>query len=130
VERRILVALAVVLSLPGVVSARAWSAPSTCLRPVADESSEEGDLSVAVVETPRTVRLRIHLPGTIDTGSIEVMLAGRDVTVRAQDLDGRPIRSQTLRLRRPAVEDGARADYAADGWLTITLRRARAEGRR
>jgi len=43
--------------------------------------------------------------------------------VLARDAEGRAIRSQPLRLPDPVVEEGARADYVADGTLVMTLRK-------
>ena len=80
-------------------------------------------LAVSVSETPDTILLRIQASGDVEPGSVEVRLAGRKTVVLARDAEGRPIRSQPLRLREPVVEEGSSADYDADGALVMTLRK-------
>ncbi|TMB17165.1 MAG: hypothetical protein E6J71_14945 [Deltaproteobacteria bacterium] len=80
-------------------------------------------LAASVSETPDAVRLRIQASGDVEPGSIEVRFAGRKAIVLARDAEGRAIRSQPLRLPDPVVEEGARADYVADGTLVMTLRK-------
>jgi len=79
-------------------------------------------LAASVSETPDAVRLR-QASGDVEPGSIEVRFAGRKAIVLARDAEGRAIRSQPLRLPDPVVEEGARADYVADGTLVMTLRK-------
>jgi HSP20 family molecular chaperone IbpA len=82
------------------------------------------ELSVAVVETSEEVRLRLRVPMGIDPGSLDVILNGRRVRVLAREAGtNRRIRSRELRLKAPAVEEGADAEYGADGWVTVRLRR-------
>ena len=80
-------------------------------------------LAVSVSETPDAVRLRIQASGEIEPGSVEVRFAGRKAVVLARDAVGRAIRSQSLRLPAPVVEEGSDADYDADGTLVVTLRK-------
>ena len=87
------------------------------------------ELPVQVTETPTGVRLRVFLPEDVQSGSVEVQLAERDVVVIAQGSGGRQLRSRSLWLSEAAVEDGAQAEYEPDGSLTITLRKARPRGR-
>ena len=82
-------------------------------------------LPVLVIETPGAVRLRVQLPEDVEPGSVEVQLAGSEVAVVARSASGEQLRSESHRLTEPAVEDGAEADWEADGSLTITLPRAR-----
>jgi HSP20 family molecular chaperone IbpA len=82
------------------------------------------DLPVFVVETPAEVRLRLRLPSGIDPGSLDVVLNGRRVRVLAREAGtNRRVRSRELRLKAPAIEQGADAEYGADGWITVRLRR-------
>ena len=92
------------------------------------EPIARSELAVRVSETPETVQLRILLPEDVPPGSVEVQLAGRDVVVTARGSGGRHLRSRSLWLSEPVVEDGAQADYEPDGSLTITLRRAHPGG--
>ena len=80
-------------------------------------------LAASVSETPDAVQLRIQASGDVEPGSVEVRFAGRKAVVLARDAEGRAIRSQPLRLPAPVVEEGASADYAADGALVMTLRK-------
>src|SRR6059036_1229902 len=80
-------------------------------------------LAVSVSETPDAILLRIQASGHVEPGSVEVQFAGRETVVLARDADGRPIRSQPLRLPEPVVEEGASADYDGDGALVMTLRK-------
>jgi len=96
---------------------------------VADSGSHEpSTLPVLVSETPATVRLRVLLPHNVPPGSVEVRLNGRKVIVLASTVGGRRLRSRSLRLSEEATEEGAAADYEADGSLTITLQKARHDG--
>jgi HSP20 family molecular chaperone IbpA len=84
--------------------------------------SRSDDLPVYVKETPSQAELQIQLPATVDPGSVEVQLVGREVTVVARDSKtGREVRSRTLRLEGPAVESGALAEYEGEGWLAVKL---------
>jgi len=81
------------------------------------------ELPVAVTETPDRVRLRVSAPDAeqIEPGTVEIQLAGREVTVVARSRSGRPLRSRPLRLAGPASEDGVTADYEDDRTLVVTL---------
>ena len=80
-------------------------------------------LAVSVSETPDAVLLHIRVPGDVEPGSVEVRFAERNTVVVARDAMGRPIRSQSLRLPEPVVEEGASADYDGDGVLVMMLRK-------
>jgi len=80
-------------------------------------------LAVSISETPDAVRLRIQASGDVEPGSVEVRFAGRKAVVLARDTEGRAIRSRSLRLPAPVVEEGSSADYDADGALVMTLRK-------
>jgi hypothetical protein len=80
-------------------------------------------LTASVSETSDAVQLRIQASGDVEPGSVEVRFAGRKAVVLARDAEGRPIRSQPLRLPEPVIEEGASADYDADGTLVMTLRK-------
>ena len=103
------VLLFVLLILPGTSA----SDPGSASAPAA--------LTASVTDTPDAVRLRIQASGDVEPGSVEVRCAGRKAVVLARDAEGRAIRSQSLRLPAPVVEEGASADYDADGALVITL---------
>ena len=81
------------------------------------------ELPVAVTETPDRVRLRVSVPDAeqIEPGSVEIQLAGRDVTIVARSRSGRRLRSRPLRLAGPASEDGVTANYENDRTLVVTL---------
>ena len=82
------------------------------------------ELPVLVVETPEEVRLRMRVPLGIDPESLDVVLNGRRVRVLAREAGtNRPVRSREMRLKAPAIEEGADAEYGADGWITVRLRR-------
>jgi HSP20 family molecular chaperone IbpA len=96
---------------------------------VADSGSREpSGLPVRVSETPATVRLHVLLPDNVPPGSVEVRLNGHKVIVLASTVGGRRLRSRSLRLSEEATEEGAEADYEADGSLTITLQKVRHDG--
>ena len=79
-------------------------------------------LPVYVKETPSQAELQIQLPATVDPASVEVLLVGREVTIVARDTKtGREVRSRTLRLDGPAIENGALAEYEGEGWLAVRL---------
>ena len=80
-------------------------------------------LAVSVSETPDAILLRIQASRDVEPGSVEVRFAGRKTVVLARDADGRPIRSQLLRLPVLVVEEGSSAGYDADGALVVTLRK-------
>ena len=80
------------------------------------------ELRVVVSEQPGLVRLRVLLPDDVPPGSVEVQVAERTVVVLGRGTDGTRRRSRRLQLFQPVVEEGARAEYEPDGWLTITLR--------
>jgi len=85
-------------------------------------------LTGSVTETPDAVRLRIQASGDVEPGSVEVRFAGHKAVVLARDALGRAIRSQPLRLPEVVVEQGASADYDADGALVMTLRKQTTAG--
>jgi hypothetical protein len=94
-----------------------------------DSSPASAALAVSLSETPDAILLRIQASGDVEPGSVEVRFAGRKTVVLARDAEGRPIRSQSLRLPAPVVEEGSSADYDADGALVMTLRKqATAQG--
>ena len=86
-----------------------------------DLSPASPALAVSVSETPAAILLRIQASRDVEPGSVEVRFAGRKTVVLARDADGRPIRSQPLRLPQPVVEEGSSADYDADGALVMRL---------
>ena len=105
------------LTLPGASASDPGPAPASAA------------LTASVGDTLDAVRLRIQASGDVEPGSVEVRFAGHKVVVLARDAKGRAIRSQPLRLPAPVVEEGASADYEADGALVITLRKqATAQG--
>jgi hypothetical protein len=82
-------------------------------------------LPVVVEEGQENVRLRIRLGEAVDPGSVEVDLDGPRVNVAAREPEsGRRMCSGDLWLRVAVVEETPLADFH-DGWLTITLLRAR-----
>ena len=78
-------------------------------------------LTVSVSDTPDAVRLRVQASGDVEPGTVEVRVAGRKAVVLARDAEGRAIRSQSVHLPAPVVEQGASADYDAGGALLIAL---------
>lgn len=80
-------------------------------------------LAVSIAEMPDGVRLHIRASEDVETGSIEVRFAGRKMVVLARDAAGRAIRSRALRLLDPVIEEGASAEYDAEGVLVVTLRK-------
>ena len=80
-------------------------------------------LAVVIAEMPDAVRLHIQASGDVEAGSVEVRFSGRKMVVLARDAEGRPIRSQSLRLPEPVVEEGSSAEYDADGALVMTFRK-------
>jgi hypothetical protein len=70
-------------------------------------------LAVVIAEMPDAVRLHIQASGDVEAGSVEVRFSGRKMVVLARDAEGRPIRSQSLRLPEPVVEEGSSAEYDA-----------------
>ena len=88
-----------------------------------DPGPASGALTVSVSETPGAVRLRIQASGDVEPGSVEVQFAGRKAVVRARDAEDRAIHSQPLHLPTRVLEEGASADYDADGALVVTLRK-------
>ena len=87
-------------------------------------------LAVFIAEMPDAVRLHIQASEDIEAGSVEVRFSGRKMVVLARDPEGRPIRSQSLRLSEPVVEEGSSAEYDADGALVMTLRKQTTAARR
>lgn len=85
--------------------------------------SASAALAVSIAEMPDAVRLHIKAFGGVEAGSLEVRLSGREIVVLARDAEGRPIRSQSLRIAGPVVEEGSSAEYDADGTLVMTLRK-------
>jgi hypothetical protein len=108
--------LLVLLTSPAVSASDPGAAPD-------DRRPAPAALTVSVSETPDAVRLRIQSSGDVEPGSVEVKFAGRKAVVLARDAEGRTIRSHPLRLPAPVVEEGASADYDADGALVVTLRK-------
>jgi hypothetical protein len=86
-------------------------------------SAEPHQVIVDVDERGDSVRLRFPQEADIDPGSVQVLLAGRGVTILARTGAGRRVRSPHLRVSAPLTEEGATADYDADGSLTVTLRK-------
>ena len=84
---------------------------------------EPMSMPVVVVETSKTVELRIRAGERIDPGSVEVEIAGRTVTIHARDVagDGR-VYERRFVLHEPVIEEHAAAEYAK-GWLTVVLRK-------
>ena len=82
-----------------------------------------GALAVFIAEMPDAVRLHIETSEDVEAGSVEVRFSGRKMVVLARDAEGRPIRSQSLRLAEPVVEEGSSAGYDAGGALVMTLRK-------
>jgi HSP20 family molecular chaperone IbpA len=78
-------------------------------------------LAVSVSETPEAIVLHVRASGDVEPESVEVRFAGRKAIMLARDAEGRPIRSQPLRLPEPVVEEGSSAGYDADGVLVVTL---------
>jgi hypothetical protein len=72
-------------------------------------------LEVFIAEMPDAVRLHIQASEDVEAGSVEVRFSGRKMVVLARDAEGRPIRSQSLRLPEPVVEEGSSGEYDADG---------------
>jgi hypothetical protein len=86
-------------------------------------AAEPHQVIVDVDESGDSVRLRFPQEADIDPGSVQVLLAGRAVTILARTGAGRRVRSPHLRVASPLTEEGATADYDADGSLTVTLRK-------
>lgn len=81
------------------------------------------ELPVFVSETRDEVLLRIPVDVPVDPDSVEVQLAGRDVSVTARERDGgREVHSRPIRLAGHAVESGASARYDG-GWLTVAIQK-------
>jgi hypothetical protein len=80
-------------------------------------------LEVSVSETSHAVLLHIQASQDVEPGSVEIRLAGPKTVVLARDAEGRPIRSQLLRLPESVIEEGASAVYDANGALVMTLRK-------
>jgi len=72
------------------------------------ESINRSELPVLVTETPGMVRLQVLLPEDVPPGSVEVRLAGRKVVVLARGIDGRQLRSRSLRLADAPVARAVR----------------------
>jgi hypothetical protein len=92
-------------------------------RSASDPGTASAVLAVSVSETPDAVLLRIQASGDVEPGSVEIQFADRKTVVLARDAEGRPIRSQPLRLPELVVEEGSSAVYDADGALVLTLRK-------
>jgi hypothetical protein len=80
-------------------------------------------LGVSIGETPDAVRLRVQPSEDVEVGSVEVRFEDHAAVVVACDAEGRPIRSRSLRLPEPVIEEGASAEYDADGTLVVMLRK-------
>ena len=85
-------------------------------------------LGVSIGETPEAVRLRIQPSEDVEVGSVEVRFEDHAAVVVASDSKGRPIRSRSLRLPEPVIEEGVSAEYDADGTLVVMLRKRSAAG--
>jgi hypothetical protein len=107
--------LSVLLMSPG------WCGSDPGTPEARDRGHTSGALVVSVSETPETVRLRIQASGDIEPGSVEVRFGRRKVVVLARDDEGRAVRSRSLHLPAPVVEDGANAEYDAEDALVVTL---------
>ena len=111
----------------GLLVAALLTSPATCIGDpgatpgVRDPGPPSATLAVSVSETPDAVRLRIRASGAVEPGSVEVRFGRRKVVVLARDAEGRPIRSRSLHLPAPVVEDGASAEYDAEDALVMTL---------
>jgi len=99
------------ISDPGVASDDRSSAPASAT------------LTVSVTETPDAVRLRIQASGEFEPGSVDLQFAGRKAVVLARDAEGRPVRSEPVRLPAAVIEEGASATYDTEDALVITLRK-------
>jgi len=88
-----------------------------------DRGPASAALTVSITEAPDVIRLHIQASGDVEAGSVEVRFSGRKMVVLARDAKGRPIRSPSLRLPEPVVEEGSSAEYDADGALVMTLRK-------
>ena len=80
-------------------------------------------LAVSVSVTPQAVRLHIQASGDVEPGSVEVRFADGNAVVLARDAEGRPVRSQSLRLPAPVSVEGSSAEYDSDGALVLTLKK-------
>jgi hypothetical protein len=95
----------------------------TSARSSSDPGAASPVLAVSVSETPDAVLLRIQASGDVEPGSVEVQFADRETVVLARDAEGRPMRSQPVRLPELVAEEGSSAVYDADGALVLTLRK-------
>jgi HSP20 family molecular chaperone IbpA len=109
------------LLLSVLLMSPAWCDGDPGAPDVRDRGRTSATLSVSVSETPDTVRLRIQASGEVEPGSVEIRFGHRKAVVLARDSDGRPIRSRSLRLPAPVVEDGASAEYDDQDALVMTL---------
>ena len=107
--------LSVLLTSPG------WCDSDPGTPDVRDHGRTSAALAVSVSETPETVRVRIQASGEIEPGSVDVRFGRRKVVVLARDAEGRPVRSRSLHLPAPVVENGANAEYDAEDALVVTL---------
>jgi len=107
--------LSVLLMSPG------WCDSDPGTPDVRDRGHTSAALAVSVSETPETVRVRIQASGEVEPGSVEVRFGRRKVVVLARDTEGRPVRSRSLHLPAPVVEDGANAEYDDQDALVVTL---------
>ena len=88
-----------------------------------DPDDGRGALAVSIAERRDTVLLHIQASGDVEAGSVEVRFAGRKMVVLARDAAGRAIRSESVRLPEPVIEEGASAEYDHEGALVMTLRK-------
>jgi hypothetical protein len=91
--------------------------------PADGRGAASATLAVSIGEMPDTVRLHIQASEDVDARSIEVRFAGRKIVVLARDVAGRAIRSEPLRLPESVVEEGASAEFDAEGAIVMTLRK-------
>ena len=82
-------------------------------------------LRVEVTEHTSEVVLRIRMPMDADPGSVEVLLSGSDVTIRARELGaGRRRYQQRVSLSGPVSEHDVTAETEGLEWLRIVLPRS------
>lgn len=111
--------VAMVMAMVLLASARAgWAVveagPTEARRP----------LRVEVYEGTSDVRLRIRLPADVDPGSVEILLAGTDLTIYARDsTTGRRAYERRLVLNGLVRETGVRAESEGSQWLRVVLPR-------
>src|SRR5262249_23102810 len=78
-------------------------------------------LAVSISETPEAVLLHIQAAPEVEPGAVEGRLSRRQAGGRGGGGAGGADRSRPLALPEPVVEEGASADYDADGVFVLTL---------